>query len=138
MPASRNWRGQIHCARELVRLHADQAYEPGIGAFDPPNDPLDRDDRVALVIGLDVDHHIGSERAPLGQIRRNAVEAGERIRRDPGFPPLDHIAVIVVMRRLDQFDDKPAVPQHDLSPRCSTSLPCAMLANKGQVGIGCP
>src|SRR5439155_44612 len=87
-----HWNGkprrQVHRARELVRLHAHEADEPGIGAPDPPDDALHRDDRVALVIGVDLDRDIGSERAPLGQIRRNAVEAGERIRRDPRLPPL--------------------------------------------------
>src|SRR5207237_5409855 len=90
-------------------------------------------DRVALVIGVDLDRDIGSERAPLGQIRRNAVEAGERIRRDPRLPPLDHVTVVVVMRRLDQLDDEPAVPQRDFSPRCRASLPCGRVAKEGQL-----
>ena len=93
--------GQVHRARELVRLHADEADEPGIGALDPPDDAPHRDDGVALVIGADLDRDVGAERAPLGQIRRDPVKTGERIRRDPRFPPLDHIAVVVVMRRLD-------------------------------------
>jgi hypothetical protein len=42
-----------------------------------------------------------------------AIETGKRIGRDPGLPPLDHhISVIIVMRRLDQLDDKPAAPQY--------------------------
>ena len=121
---------QIHRPRKLVRLHADQADEPGLGVLDAPDDPLDRDDRVALVIGVDFDRDIGAERAALGDIGGDAVKTGQRIRRDPGFPPLDHIAVIVVMRRLDQLDDKPAVPPRTLPAGISAGLPCGMLAKK--------
>ncbi len=48
--------------RKLVRLHADQAHEPAIGRLDAPDDALDRDHRVALVIGVDLDRDIGTER----------------------------------------------------------------------------
>src|SRR5690242_18564736 len=47
---------------------------------------------------------------------RRSSDLGERIRWDPGLPPLDHITVVVVMRRLDQFDDEPTVPQPTLTP----------------------
>src|SRR5439155_21234622 len=90
---------EVHRTGKLVRLHADEADEPGIGFLDPPDDPADRDHRVTFVIGPDLDRDLRSERMALGQIRRDAVEAGERIRRDPRFPPLDHVTVIVVMRR---------------------------------------
>ena len=124
-------RGQIHRPWKLVRLHADEADEAGFCTLDPPDDPVDRDHRVALVIGPDLDRDLGAECLALSQIRRDAVKTSERVRRDPGFPPLDHIAVVVVMRRLDQLDDKPAVPQRGFSPRCCASLPCATLAKKG-------
>src|SRR6516162_276414 len=107
---------QIHRARELVRLHTDQANEPGIGTPDPPDDPADRDHRVAFVIGPDLDRDLRPERTAVRQILRDAVEASERIRRDPRFPPLDQIAVVVVMRLLDQLDDEPAVPQRTRAP----------------------
>src|SRR5205085_10955234 len=65
------------------------------------------------------------------------VETGQRIRRDPGFPPLDHIAVVIVMRRLYQLDDKPAVPQNATFPHgVAASLPCGMPAKKGQAACG--
>ena len=54
-PAARNWRGEVDGARELVRLHPDQADEPAIGRLDAADDALDRDDGVALVIGVDLD-----------------------------------------------------------------------------------
>ena len=109
-------RRHVHRARELVRLHADETDDPGTRALDPPDDAAHRNDCVAFVIGPDLNRNIGAERAAPGQIHRDAVETGQRIRRYPAFPPLDHIAVVVVMRRLDQFDDEPAVPQRHSSP----------------------
>ncbi len=111
---------QIHRPRKLVRLHADEADEPGVGRLDPPDDAANRDNGVALVIGLDLDRDIGAERPPRRQLAGDAVETGKRVRRDPGLPPLDHITVVVVMRRLDQLDDEPAIPQHTLAPAAST------------------
>jgi hypothetical protein len=69
-------------------LHADEADEPRIRLLDPPDHP-DRDHGVALVIGMDLDHNLGAEHAALGEIRRDAVKAGERVRLDPGLPPLE-------------------------------------------------
>ena len=43
-----------------------RGYGDSIGLFNAPDDPPHRDDRVALVIGVDLDCHIGPERAPLG------------------------------------------------------------------------
>lgn len=78
-------RGEVHRPRELVRLHPEETDEPGIGGFDAPDDLADRDDGVALVIGADVDRNVRPERAAPGDVGRDAVEAGERIRRDPRF-----------------------------------------------------
>jgi hypothetical protein len=115
-PSSAKLRGHIDGARKLVRLHTDQANEAAIRRLDPPRDFLDRDDRMALVIGADLERHIRPERPPRRDVLRQGIEAGERIGRDPGPPPLDHIAVVVVMRRLDQLDDKAALPHPRLAP----------------------
>src|SRR5205807_9166649 len=76
----------------------------------PPRDALDRDDGVTLVIGVDLDPNIGPEHLPLCDVLGDRVEAGQRIGRDPRAQPLDDVAVVVVMRRLDQLDDKAALP----------------------------
>jgi hypothetical protein len=59
--------------RKLVRLHADQAYDPAIGRLDTPNDALDWDYRMALVIGVNLDRDIGAERPPRRRVLRNRI-----------------------------------------------------------------
>ena len=97
----------IERARILVRLHADQRHQAEIavargsarssaGMFDAG---------VGLVDDVDLDLDVGTEHAPLRAIRGNAVDRGERIRRDHRPPPADHVAVVVVVRRLDQDRD---------------------------------
>ena len=44
------------------------------------------------------------EHAPFGAILGKTIERGQRIRRYRRTQPLDHIAVVVVMRRLDQHE----------------------------------
>jgi hypothetical protein len=97
-----------HRARKLVRLHPDQADKPAIGRVDAPRDFLYRDDGVALVIGVDLDLDVRAKHFLRRRVLRDGVKAGQRIRWHPGFRPLNHIAVVVVMRRLDQLDDKTA------------------------------
>ena len=53
-------------------------------------------------IAVDIDGDVRPEHLPLGAIGGNAIHGGERIRGDHRAPPADHIAVVVVMRRLDQ------------------------------------
>src|SRR5262249_48909146 len=57
---------------------------------------------VGLVVSVDADCHTGAEHPAPAGVFGETVEAGERVRRDRGLDPLDGIAVVVVMRRLDQ------------------------------------
>ena len=52
------------------------------------------------------------------QVGQKPVDAGEAVRRDGGAAPLDHIAVVVIVRRLDEND-----PERPLShcPPCSAA-----------------
>src|SRR5262249_61824959 len=83
--------------------------DPGGPAPPPPASWADlRDDApgapppVRLVIGVDAELDIGPEHlAPLS-VLGETVEAGQRVRRDRRPEPLDRVAVVVVMRRLDQ------------------------------------
>ena len=102
---------EIERARILVRLHADQADEARAGGADLSDRALDVDDGVALVIGVDLDIDVGAEHLRLGALGQQAVDAREAVRRDRGAPPLDDVAVGVVMRRLDQ-DDLEDLPSH--------------------------
>jgi hypothetical protein len=61
---------------------------------------------VGLVIGVDDDLDFVAEHAPLGAVEGKPVQRRERIRRDDRAKPLDHVAVVVVMRRLDEREDE--------------------------------
>ena len=92
----------VHGARKLVRLHADQAHQPEIAVVaEPPDQLVEGDQRVHLVVGVQHQFDLVPEHVPLRQVERQAVDGGERVRRDPGLPPLDHVAVVVIVRRLD-------------------------------------
>ena len=60
------------------------------------------DARVGFVEGADFDFDIVAKHAALFAIERQAVEHSQRIRRNGGTEPLDDIAIVVVVRRLDQ------------------------------------
>ena len=53
-------------------------------------------------IRRDVDLDIVAEDAALFAVERQAVEHRQRIRRNRGAEPLDDVAVVVVVRRLDE------------------------------------
>ena len=103
-PRLRNCAPDVERARKLIRLNADQRDH----SADRPRMRFEIagnvDDRVALVVDLDLDIDVGAENARLGAFGEQAVDAGEAVRGDRRAPPLDDIAVVVVMRRLDQND----------------------------------
>ena len=119
----------VEGARILVRLDADQRDKPEIAV--PPKAGEQRrhvDAGVGLVDRLDVDGDVRPKDLPLGAVGRDAVDGGERIRRNHRAPPADHIAVVVVVRRLDQ--DELEAPfrgqgglQHRLSPASTPQQP---------------
>jgi len=57
---------------------------------------------MGLVNRVDGDGDPRPEDVALGAIGGNAIDGCERIRWDHGAPPSDHVAVVVVVRRLDQ------------------------------------
>ena len=95
--------GDVERARILVRLDADQRDQAEIAvAPEPREQRRDVDPGVGLVDDRDVDVDVRSEHLAFGAIGRNAIDGRERIGRDHRAPPADHIAVFVVVRRLDQ------------------------------------
>ncbi len=106
---------------KLIGLNANQRDESAAG-LDPPGNCRDVDDRVALVQGFDLDIHVGAENAIFRAFRKQAVDAGEAVRGDRRPPPLDDVAVAIVMRGLDQNDCKPA-PGHGPSSKVNHSYP---------------
>src|SRR5664279_5332868 len=96
----------IQRTRKLVGLNADQRDEPAPRFPYAPRNPGDVDDGIALVkyLGLDID--VGTQRAFAGALRDEAVDAREAVGRNRGAAPLDDVAVVVIVRRLDQHDQK--------------------------------
>ena len=82
----------------------------------------DIDDRVALVASLDLDIDVGTEHALIRAFLEQAIDAGEAVRGDRRAQPLDDIAVVVVMRRLDQNDAERALGR--------ASVQCSPLPNR--------
>ena len=112
MPAARNWRARSSARGILVRLHADQPDKARARGADLPDRALDVDDRCCTRHRR---RSSMSTSAPstfcVGAFRQQSVDARETVRRDGGAPPLDDVAVRVVMRRLDQ-DDLESFPRH--------------------------
>ena len=97
----------IDGAGEFVRLRADDADQADAAILgDAARDLARAHAGIGLVHGHDVDRQIGAEQLPLGRAERKAIDRGKRVRRHGRAQPLHDIAVIVVMRRLDQDELK--------------------------------
>ena len=90
----------------------------------------DRDLPVRLVDRFDVDVEIGAKNLALATLQGDAIEAGQRIRRQAAAPPSNDVTIIVVMRRLDQ--NKPETPD-----RTHNSLPCSREQSGTQIEEAC-
>ncbi len=78
---------------------------------------------------------IRAEHLPLGAVGGDAVDRGQRIRRDHRAPPADHVAVVVVVRRLDQHQLELAWRTRDCcEDRCPARTPVrsSMFGNVGK------
>ena len=93
---------QIHRARILIRLHANQRHQR-FAAAQFADQPIDPHPRVGLIDRSNLDIDVRAQRLPLLAIERKAVKHGQRIRRHGGPEPLNHVAVVIVVRRLDQY-----------------------------------
>ena len=97
----------IERARELIRLYADQADQnPPALALQRANDAARHDAAIGLVVGVDFNLYSRSKNLPAARILSQAVHAGERVGRQRRAEPLDRIAVVVVVRRLDENESK--------------------------------
>ena len=97
---------QVEGVRKLVRLHADEHHHAVARLLDHAREPFRTHARVRFVKRMDLDLDVLAEHVALPAIARQAVKRGERIRRDRRAKPLDHVAVIVVVRRLDEHEAK--------------------------------
>src|SRR5262249_24995924 len=104
---------QIDGAGKLVRLNPTQADKRSTtGSSDHSDDPIGSDASIGLVVSVDADSHVGANHPPPTGVFGETVEASECVRRYRRLDPLNRIAVVIVMRRLDQYhveDDVVAV-----------------------------
>ncbi len=98
----------VERAWKLIRLDPDQRHEAAVGQ-NAVRYRGDVDDGVALVVDLEFDVDVGAENPLVRAFRQQSVDAGQAVRGDGGAAPLDDIAVVVVMGRLDQNDREPAL-----------------------------
>ena len=90
--------GAIHHAGELVRLHADEAdHAEAAVVLYLAGDTVHPDTGVGLVDGEDLDVHVLAKDLIFHAFLRDAEQAGEGIRRQRRLPPLDDVALVVVV-----------------------------------------
>src|SRR5579871_746284 len=95
----------IERARKLIRLHPDQR-DHALIRQNAPRNGGNVDDGVALVVDLDLNIHVGAKGARFRAFVKEAVDTRERVRGNGRATPLNDVAVVVVMRRLDQGDSE--------------------------------
>src|SRR6267154_3340206 len=94
---------QIDGAGKLIGLHADEADQgAAAGALDVGDDAVDADARVGLVDRPGDDVDIRSQHLALAAVFSQPVERSQGIGGNVRPQPSDRIAVVVVMRGLDQ------------------------------------
>ena len=95
--------GEVDRVGELVGLHADQADQRlAAAAADVSHDAVGPHPGIGFVERLDQDVDVGSQHLALLAVLAQAVEGSQRVGRNMGPQPSDRIAVVVVVRRLDQ------------------------------------
>ncbi len=101
----------IHGARKLVRLHPDDADQrPAAPALEVADDPAREHAAIGLVVGVDLDPDARAQNLALAGVLGQAVHAGERVGRQRRAEPLDRIAVVVVVGRLDENEGEQRIP----------------------------
>src|ERR1051325_8435447 len=83
-------------------LRAEEQDHAAAGFLDHPRQPLRADARVGLVEGVNVERDAVAQDPALRAVARQPVQRRQRVRRDRRAQPLDDVAIVVVVRWLDQ------------------------------------
>ena len=70
---------EVERARKLVGLDPDETDHATAGGANTPGDGADVDDRVALVVGFDLDIHVVAEHALARTLRDQRVNARQAV-----------------------------------------------------------
>src|SRR5512144_2065529 len=93
----------VHRPRKLVRLDADEADQAVTAVVAYLPDDLARiDPRVGFIIGAQSDLDILAQNLAGGRFRRKSVNRCQGVGRHDRTEPLDDVAVVVIVRRLDE------------------------------------
>src|SRR5262245_39463932 len=96
------WTGEVDGTWKLVRLHADQTDQDATALFaDHTNDAIRPHPPVGLIEGVESDFDFWPQYLAPTHVFSKCVQAGQRIGRNGRADPLNGIAVVVVVRRLD-------------------------------------
>src|SRR5215831_16518187 len=115
----------IEGARILVRLDANECKQPKIAVTAKPLDQFGHvDARMRLVNCLDVDRNVRPENLALCAIGCDAVDGGQRIRRNHCAPPAYHVAIVVIVRWLDQNELEASPWRHRDLQTMAHDIPC--------------
>ena len=95
--------GEVECARVLVRLDTDQTNHrsPAL-CLQVTNNALWPRPLVGLVACFDFEMDAGAQQVSLSRVISERIHTSECIGRHDRAEPLDRVAVIVVMGRLDE------------------------------------
>ena len=99
--------GDIECSRILVGLHTDKSDKSEVSvAAEIGEDLVNIQALIGFIDGRDGNFNVVSKHVALRGIDRDCIDRGERVRRHHIAIPANDIAVVVVMRWLDQQDPK--------------------------------
>jgi hypothetical protein len=102
--------GVIDGAWKLVGLHADKTDQRlATRLADFSDNPVRLDPPVGFVIGMQADFDIGSK--PAACVLRQGVHPCQRVGGNGRAEPLDRIAIVIVVRRLDHHEVEQQLPQ---------------------------
>jgi hypothetical protein len=95
--------GDVYRPRKLIGLDTHEANQPAASAIAYLLDYfVGPDPSVGLVPRGDADLNVFAQHPTPGAIQRKSIQRRQRIRRDGRARPLDDIALIIVVGRLDQ------------------------------------
>jgi hypothetical protein len=88
-------------------LYADQQHHPRAGLFDKRRHVRRAYVRIRFVESVDLYLNVVAKHLLLGAFKGKPVEHRQRIRWDGGSKPLYDVTVVIVVRRLDQYEAEP-------------------------------
>ena len=127
---------EIERARVLIALHADQRdHAEPVGFAKLAEQLANVDAGVGLVDHVDDDVDIRAEHPALRAIQNDAVNRGERVRRNETAPPADDVTVVVIVRRLDKHHvESPVRHRCSVTVGRATAVPKTILPDEGRFG----